>query len=71
MERRRHVVRDVNLPDVGVLREVTIRTSVSSMPDNFKASVIISSVIVWVPASCRRAQTIPGASVEPRPTPAK
>ena len=41
------------------------------MPESFIASVIISSVIVVVPASCIRAQTMPGASVAPRPTPAK
>src|SRR5947209_3949532 len=41
------------------------------MPDSFSASVIIASVIVLLPASCIRAQTMPGASVEPRPAPAK
>ena len=41
------------------------------MPDSFSASVTIASVIVCVPASCMRAQTMPGASVVPRPMPAK
>src|SRR5207245_1539359 len=45
--------------------------SVSSMPESFMASATISSVIFFAPASCIRAQMMPGASVVPRPMLAK
>ncbi len=43
----------------------------SSMPDSCSASVTIANVMVCVPASCMRAQTMPGASVVPSPMLAK
>ncbi len=41
------------------------------MPDSFSASVTIARLTRWAPASCMRAQRMPGARVVPRPAPAK
>src|SRR5262249_13130051 len=56
------------------LADVTISfnsASVNSRPDSFIASATMSTVIFVAPASCMRAQMMPGASVAPRPMPAK
>ncbi len=81
MERRRDVVRNVNLREsLRSCVEVAIgrrRPSPCARPRSSRcrracsASVTISSVTFCAPASCMRAHRTPGASVVPRPTLAK